>query len=244
MEKHSSKDENKRIMEAYYASIGKAHIDNIAREMENREDEIEKIELPASLDAWVRDYAEKEIKEKKRKKRLSSMKRFSKRAAVIILVLISVMSALMFTVEAVRIRVLNFFIEVNERYTEVRVDEVNGKDLTPELDWDSYYAPEYLPDGYFFEASVDGGTIKVLKYNDGEKQIVITQARNGADIQLDTEDAEVRTVVIDGTEGKLISKGDRVMLFWYNDEKSFTIKGQVNEEEVIRMMESLEKAGS
>lgn len=242
MEKQNSNDENNRIMEAYYASIGKAHINNIVRELESKKEEIDKIVLPASLDAWVEDYAKKEIKEKKRNKRLSSIKKFSKRVAIFIIVLISAMSAVVFTVEAVRVRVLNFFIEINEKYTEVRVDEVNGNYITPELEWESYYVPEHIPDGYFYEGSVDGGSIKILKYNDGENQIVFTQARNSTDIQLDTEDAEVRTVLIDGNEGQIITKGDRVMFFWYNDEKSFTIKGQVSEDEVIRIIESLKKA--
>lgn len=244
MEKYNNNEESNRIMEVYYASIGRVHINNIAKELESKKEEIEKIELPASLDAWVEEYARKEIKEKNRKKRLSSIKKFSKRAAIFIIVLMSAMTTLMFTVEAVRIRVLNFFIEINEKYTEVRVNEVTEDNITPVLEWENYYIPEYTPDRYFYEGSVDGGLIKILKYNDGENQIIFTQARNGTSIQLDTEDAVVSTVMIDGTEGQLIIKGDRVMLFWYNDDKSFTITGYVSEDEVIRMMESLEKAGS
>ena len=241
MKKHNSGDETSRIMEAYYGYIGEAHIDNIINELENQKEEIIKVEVPESLDEWVNDYVAKGKKDEKRRKLLISMKRFSKRAAIIILVFITVMSTIIFSVEAVRIRVLNFFIEKNEKYTEIRIDEKNSNNLTSELDWENYYSPSYMPKGYFFDSSKNLGNIKVLKYTDGENQIIFTQAKNGTDFQLDTEDAEIKEVVIAGNAGQFIIKGDKVILFWYNDEASFNIIGHVNREEIQMIAESVKK---
>jgi hypothetical protein len=240
MKKQQGNESNKMILEAYYAGIGEAHIDNIICDLEKRKDEIEAVEVPESLDKWFFDYIEKEKRVEKRKKLFSNSKQFSKRAAILILVLIAAMSALMFTVEAVRVRVLNFFIERNEKYTEVRIDEEGG-DLTPNQDWESYYIPEYLPEGYFFESSEAIGSLKVLKYTNEENHIIFTQANNGTDIQLDTEDAVVEEVNLDGKEGMIITEGDRVMLFWYNEEASFTLIGHEDKEEILKAAESVEK---
>ncbi len=241
MKKRNSGDETSKMMEAYYSCIGEAHVENIINDLNSKKEEIKKIEVPTSLDEWFYNYVETKRKDEDKKKLLTRIKRFSKRAAIILLVLFTAMSAVVFSVEAVRIRVFNFFMEKNENYTEVRIDVENSDSLTPKLDWESYYSPEYMPEGYFFETSAGGGAIKVLKYTDGENQIIITQARNGTDLQLDTEDAEVKEVAIDGNKGQLIIKGNEIMLFWYNDEVSFNINGQVSVEEIIKISESMKK---
>ncbi|MBN2285978.1 MAG: DUF4367 domain-containing protein [Tissierellales bacterium] len=233
-------DETSKAMEAYYACIGEAHINNLINDLDNRQDEIDKVEVPASLDKWFYNYVKKRRKDEKRKKMLTDFRRFSQKAAVIVLVILTAMSAVIFSVEAIRVRVLNFFMEKNEKYTEVRIDSNNGK-LTPVQDWDSYYSPEYLPEGYFFSEASDGGLIKVLEYTDGVNQIVITQGGSDSGIQLDTEDAVVTEVTIDGNEGLLVIKDDWTMLFWHNDDSSFTIYGRINEEEIIKISENIKK---
>ncbi|MFO7888353.1 MAG: hypothetical protein R6U59_08545 [Eubacteriales bacterium] len=40
-----------------------------------------------------------------------------------------------FSLEAIRVKVFNYFIERNEKYTEIRVEEENDIE-TPELDWE------------------------------------------------------------------------------------------------------------
>jgi hypothetical protein len=68
------------------------------------------------------------------------------------------MSVLVFSAEAVRVRVLNFFMERNDKYTEVRIKEESSDTLTPDFDWDNYYHPNYMPEGYFFESAKAIGT--------------------------------------------------------------------------------------
>jgi hypothetical protein len=233
-------DETSKTMEAYYACIGEAHINNLINDLDNRQDEIDKVVVPESLDKWFYNYVKKRRKDEKRKNMLTSFRRFSKKAAIIVLVILTVMSTVIFTVEAVRVRVFNYFMEKNEKYTEVRIDEEKGV-LTPVQDWESYYIPEYLPEGYFFSQASGRGLIKILEYTDGVNQIVITQGRKVSDFQLDTEDAEVKELTVDGKKGLLIIKDDRTMLYWYNDDFSFTITGHISEEEIIKIFENMKK---
>ena len=98
-----------------------------------------------------------------------------------------------------------------------------------------------MPEGYLFESEEDGGVIKILNYSDGENQIIITQTNNSAGIQIDTEDAKTEKININGNEGFLTIKEDRSIMFWHNEEKSFTITGNIKKEEIIKIAESVEK---
>ena len=234
--------ENKenKVIEAYYGYIGEIYVDSIVDELEEKKEEIKNTSFPKELDTWVEEYIKTEEKKEKRIKLIKNIKKQSKKAAIILLIVIAGISTLIFTVEAIRVRVFNYFIEKNERYTEIRVEEENNI-KTPELNWESYYQPTYMTEGYYFESSKDIGSIKVLKYTNGENQITFTQANNGTDFQLDTEDAVTENIKINGNEGLLIIKEDRSMIFWHNEEKSFTITGNIKKEEIIKIAESIEK---
>jgi hypothetical protein len=234
------KNKENKIIEAYYGYIGEIYVDSIVDELEEKNEEIKNRNFPKELDTWVEEYIKKEEKKEKKTKLIKNIKKQSKRAAIILLIIIAGISTLIFTVEAIRVRVFNYFIERNERYTEIRVEEENNIE-TPELDWENYYQPTYMTEGYYFESSKGIGSIKVLKYTNGENQITFTQANNGTDFQLDTEDATTENIKINGNEGLLIIKGDRSMIFWHNDEKSFTVTGNIKKEEILKIANNLEK---
>ncbi len=234
------KNKENKIIEAYYEYIGETYVDSIVDELEDKKEEIKNTTFPKKLDTWVQEYIKKEEKKENKIRLIKNIKNQSKRAAIILLIIIAGISTLIFTVEAIRVRVFNYFIERNEKYTEIRVEEENDI-KTPELDWENYYQPTYMTKGYFFESSKGIGSIKVLKYSDGENQITFTQANNGTDFQLDTEDAVTENIIINGNEGFLIIKEDRSMIFWHNEEKSFTITGNIKKEEIVKIAESMEK---
>jgi len=234
------KNKENEIIEAYYGYIGEIYVDTIVDELEEKKEEIKNTTFPKKLDTWVEEYIKQEEKKEKRINLIKNIKKQSKKAAIILLIIIAGISTLIFTVEAIRVRVFNFFIERNERYTEIRIEEENNI-KTPELDWENYYQPTYMPEGYYFESEEDGGLIKILNYSDGKNQIIITQTNNSAGIQIDTEDATTEKININGNEGFLIIKEDRSMIFWHNEERSFTITGNIKKEEIIKIAESIEK---
>jgi hypothetical protein len=234
------KNKENKIIEAYYGYIGEIYVESIVDELEEKKEEIKNTSFPKKLDTWIEEYIKTEEKKEKKINLIKNIKKQSKRAAIILLIIIAGISTLIFTVEAIRVRVFNYFIERNERYTEIRLEEENNI-KTPELDWENYYQPTYMPEGYYFENGEDGGLIKILNYSDGKNQIIITQTNNSAGIQIDTEDATTENIKISGNEGFLTIKEDRSMIFWHNEEKSFTITGNIKKEEIIKIAESIEK---
>src|SRR6056297_991242 len=145
------KNKENEIIEAYYGYIREIYVDSIVDELEEKKEEIKNTSFPKELDTWVEEYIKTEEKKEKRINLIKNIKKQSKKAAIILLIIITGISTLIFTVEAIRIRVFNYFIEKNERYTEIRVEEENNI-KTPELNWESYYQPTYMTEGYYFES--------------------------------------------------------------------------------------------
>ncbi len=125
----------------------------------SEKDEIDKVKISKSMDDWFEKFIHTKEKEKQRKKWLKQIKLYSSRVAVFILVLISMFAVVTMSVEAFRVRILNYFMEKSESYTEFRVDEVVDGQSTPQLDMDQYYYPTYLPAGYTYDSAQSAGNV-------------------------------------------------------------------------------------
>lgn len=241
MDKQDNSTNTEQMMEAYYKYIGEAHIENIVSELDGQSANIDKVKIPKSLDDWFKGYVEKGKKEERQKKLMRRIKKVSSRVAIVLICLIISMIVITFTVEAVRVKVFNFWSITKEKYTEIRVDEASSDHIVSNSGWENYYYPSYIPNGYSLESNEEFGTNRILKFSDGKEQFSFMQAKNGTDFQLDTEEAITEEIMIDGYKGLLILKDGRVLLFWNNAESSFYLNGYLESETFIEMAESLEK---
>lgn len=143
------------------------------------------------------------------------------------------------SVEAFRIKLFNIVTEVTDKYTKVSIVETeNG--LESQLDWDSYYAPEYIPESYNYSKSENFGEIKIIFYfNDVSKEIQFSQTPVNPEYQIDTEDAVVTEVTVNGEKGVLVENEGFCTLIWTASEKTFHIIGEIEKDEIIKMAKSL-----
>lgn len=229
------------MMKAYYKLVGEAHVKNILEDLESEKDEIDQVKISKSMDDWFEKFIHTIEKEKQRKKWLKQIKLYSSRAAVFILVLIGAFTAVTMSVEAFRIRILNYFMEKNESYTEFRVDEVIEGQSIPQLDKDHYYYPTYIPEGYIYDYAQSAGSVTILRYSNGGDAIIFTQGNTGSAYHMDTEEAKMNEVPIGATSGYLIVKEEGLILFWSDDDTDFMINGNLKPNELIKIAESLEK---
>lgn len=229
------------MMTAYYKLIGEAHVKNILEDLESEKEEIDKVVISKSMDDWFDMFVHKKEKEKQRRKRLKQIKLYSSRAAVFILVLIGMFTVVTMSVEAFRVRILNYFMEKNESYTEFRVDEVVDGQSTPQLDIDRYYYPTYLPEDYTYVSYQVAGDVVMISYSNGKDIVIVTQGSTGSVYHVDTEDAETIEVSIGNISGYLIDKSDGGTLFWNDNDKDFMVNGNLKPNELIKIAESLEK---
>lgn len=244
MNKQNNKNpsSSEQLMEAFYSYIGECHLENIANELNSKKEEIDQLQVPNTLNEWFKDYIEGNKKEEKKRKRRKQLRKISSRVALIFFALLVSLTILTVSVEAIRVKVLNFFTEKTEKYTSFKVDEEASKSDSVAITWDNFYYPMYLPEGFRLESAEEFNTTKIIQFtNVNGESIQFVQAPNGTDIQLDTENSNTSEVMINNATGILIQKENKNILFWSNNEMSFYIISSIDANEIIDVSKSIEK---
>ncbi len=233
------KENENKIMESFYHYIGENHINHVADEFDLISPEASEIAYPSTLDTWFDDYNKQRKKLDLKRKFRYRYQLLSKRVAIFIAIALVGIFVTTMSVEAFRIKLFNIVTEVTDKYTKVSIVETeNG--LESQIDWDSYYAPEYIPEGYNYSNSENFGEIKIIFYSDTTgKEIQFSQTPVNPEYQIDTEDAVATDVIINAENGILVEKEGLLTLIWTTDEKTFHIIGEMESDEIIKMAESL-----
>lgn len=170
---------------------------------------------------------------------------YVKAAAAILLVLVMLFTAAL-SVEAVRIKVLNMFVQVKQEYTEIWLgrDSQQLEDSHIKVDWDNASVPTKVPKGYHAVNVTNDQIMKSIRYeNDKHDYILFQQNNENSGMNVDTEDAdEVIHTSIQGQDGLVIRKDGRITVVWQNKNELFMILGnstRLNKEELIEMARSV-----
>jgi len=227
--------------EALLYSIGDEYASIVSDETDALLEEYSNIEVPESLDKWVSGLREKsELNERKEQLR-RRVSKIGKRAAIIVVVFSLLTTAATLSVEAFRIKLFNMIIEVSEKFSFIHFGETNAVDLADKLpaDWDSCY-PTVLPDGYEFKSAFAGTDFKYIIFENREsKEIYFSQSDITHESQLDTEDAEVAEIEINGMEGLTVVKGDYCIVYWHDNSKLFYLDGYAGKSVLLKVAESI-----
>ncbi len=176
---------------------------------------------------------------------LNSLRGLNKAAAIFAIIFI-LFSTSVLVVGAVRVKVLNLFISMQEKYTEIRIapneDSLIGNNIF--ISWDSAYAPTKIPEGYTIQSLTNGKNFKAIEYtNKDQETIHFQQLNEDWNMNVDTEDANKTTKVsIQGQEGLLVEKNEVITVVWGNQSDVFTIISHsktLGSKELIRMAESV-----
>lgn len=241
MSGHNSQSSEDDMMKTYYKMIGEAHVENIVEELSSKENEIDQVIVPKSLDNWFDSFDKKRKQMANRKKWMKRARKISSRAAVFIVILITCMTVVTMSVDAFRIRFFNFFVEEKSNYTEIEKKEDESNQSIPDIAQENFFYLSYLPTEYSFESYTIVGDSIIIQYSSQEEIIIFNQSKGDTKYQIDTEEADIREVPIGEGSGQFVLKDDRIMLFWSVNEQSFLIKGAISEQEIIKMAENMKK---
>jgi hypothetical protein len=171
--------------------------------------------------------------------------RYSKNVAAILFAVLLVFSTSILSVRAMRTKVLNWFIQMGDQYTEIGLDEKeNTAGDNINVNWVNAYAPSYIPKGFSISSLNNGKNMKSIEYkNEKEGIIVFQQMDNNANQNIDTEDAEkIEKITVQGEKGLLVNKNDLITVAWHNDTYMFTLSTKsdgLQNEEVLKIAESV-----
>lgn len=229
------------LMSAFYRYIAEQHIDNICADMDSLSNEIDRIDIPETLDDWFNQYIESINKENTRKKSKVKLKNISSRVAVILAVVFISIATLSLSVEAFRVQIYNLFSTDHNEYSNIRIKEESTEDIKLK-EWENYYFPTYIPEGFYIDYINELVDIIEIKFkNDSGKFITFIQAPNGTYISLDTEEGKKREVEISNRKAVLTEKENKNILFWNNEEYSFHLASNLDLRDLMLFAESLEK---
>jgi len=165
------------------------------------------------------------------------------RAAVAMLVVMVIFFTTVATVEAVRVRVLNFLMDIQKEYTSFQLkDSSNGSEGgSAIIDWSQAYAPTYIPEGFEVRTISDGKLIKTIEFQNPQGSIITyTELSEGTKPTVDTENASVfEAVSINGHEGALVVKNSLVTVIWAMEDRMLMIRGEIEKDMVIKMAEGV-----
>ena len=134
------------------------------------------------------------------------------------------MPAAIATIPPVRARVMELIFETLRQYTRVSLQEKQGADVEVPAEWGGEYYPSYIPEGYEFDEVIGGTLVRNVYYlsNDGKK-LRFSEYGEGSSTRLDTENADVKFVMINGKPGMLVEKNGRIILTWSEYDYFFVI---------------------
>lgn len=234
-------EKHEKLKSAFYDYIGENHIDNICAEIEEFNEEINRIKVPVTLDKRVYQYIDGISGKKYRKKPWINLNRTYSRVAVVLLVLITSLMTLSIVGDAFKLNVQNLLYNDYDQYSSVKIrQEDETKNI--KIEWEDYYYPAYLPDGFYIESVNELSNIREIRFkNDKNDYIILLQAPNGSDISLDTEGGEKREVIINNRKAIFTAKDGKNILVWNNEEYTFHLTSNLDEKKMKYIAESLEK---
>ena len=232
---------NEKLNDALLYSVGGKHADHISEETDQLLDDYGDIQVPESLDEW---FSRLEKQNEKKDRARKGMSKAGKMAAVIIAALSLCTAISAFSVDAVRVKLIDIFTEVRDSFGSVdfggeKLVDFDSSELPP--DWCGYY-PTKLPRGYVLTDTQYSERGSYLAFEDGgAATLIFAEDPLNSDVLIDSQDAVVTQTDINGMEGVISDKGDSCIIVWHNDEFIFTLIGQISKTTLIEIAESVTK---
>lgn len=181
-----------------------------------------------------------------KKNRASALRRrilkISNRSAIAMLIVIVLLLTTVASVQALRVRVLNFFIDIKPEYTSFQLKE-NGDSPSgsPVVEWTKAYVPTYIPEGYKVSSSSSSETYKKIIFQNQKGSVIIyTESNEDSMLNMDTENASVvKEISINDHKGMLAVKNSTVTIVWVLDEHVFTVQASSDEDTVVKIAEGV-----
>lgn len=182
---------------------------------------------------------DKLIKEQKRTPFKRSFVVYGKRAAAIFFIIASVSFATTMSVEAYRIKFFEVITEVWEEFTSITFK--SEKDIS-----DSKLVPirsDYIPKGFSIVEEELSDYINLTVYtNSNNIEIIYEQSLiSDGEIILDTEGAEVKTIIIENQEINYFSNKGVNQVYWNDDNYTYAFISSIDMEGLFRMTKSILK---
>lgn len=166
----------------------------------------------------------------------------AKRVAIILLAILITSTITVFSVEALRNRFFDWWFSVFPTHTRVEfynVEQIYGKDNYEALK--QYNLPAYIPESFTLTETVEAGNYyKLIFQDDSDGWIIfdIQIVHEGANVNLNTENAEMESIRINGSEGFYIYNDGVHTITWSNANAYFRLSCNLSKSEALEIANS------
>lgn len=177
------------------------------------------------------------IRQEKRTPLMRSFVGYGKRAAAILLVIISITLLTTMSVEAYRVRFFQIITEIFEEYTSIRFESEEGVSDRSLIEVN----PEYIPEGFsILEKDLDDYGNRIIYRNTNDEEIIYDQMLiSNGQIIFDTEGVEVETMELGDQKITYFTNKGVSQIYWNDDLYMYTFHSTIDMEELIEMAKSI-----
>lgn len=167
------------------------------------------------------------LRQQRRSPRMNHLLRDMKRVVAVLLIAATITFAGLMTVEAYREKVIEVIKRVYNEFTQYEYSSTATDSVLPGI------AFTYLPDGMELVSDVIyDNSVREVRYQDANSayltldavSVTSNSALTGA---IDTEDAQIETLVLRGIEMDVIRKDDRYIICWEEGNVSITMRSNL-----------------
>ena len=153
----------------------------------------------------------------------------------------AIASSVVFNVEAVRSPIVDFFLRIYEKFTDVFIED--DKDEVFPNYIEVVYIPTLIPDEYQFDRQSENSTrITSIYTNKNNLQIRLTQQTLcQAHFAFDTENSQMYEITIGRSSGQYFINKGYIVISWKSQDYAFclSVPDCFTVEEAVRIAESL-----
>ncbi len=177
---------------------------------------------------------EKLFRRERRKYNLRRALRTAGRVACIILVAAVVMSAAIYSVEAWRVKFLNFVFDSTAPDTEIKFTDTKQNSF-----YNDVVELRYIPAGFELEESEVSKRHVFLKFVYNDQSFLLKRNNIASNSAVNTEEGTVENITINNYEGIYIEKEDDNILIWHDGVYTYRLAGNIEKEELIKIAENI-----
>ena len=176
------------------------------------------------------------VKRNERKKRLII---YSKRAAMFLVIILSVASISVMSVRAWRVKFLNFVMQITETNTEIKYEDNKNHE--------TYASDEislnYIPDGFKLTDKRATENSLMLNFEKDDYFFRLRIKKDQSIKNIDTENSEWERIKINENEGFFNYKNEEITINWSDSDFSYTysLMGNLDKESMIKIAQNIEK---
>lgn len=174
-----------------------------------------------------------------------------KRIICLIAAIVLLLATVGFSVTAIRKRQHHFIINKYDKYSDVIVATEKPQDTTPKPDIYLKYilVPTYVPEGYKLTKEEDLDDVYMFEYQKSKSAVITLDEftiANTGNLLVDTEDAYVEEITVNGLEGIYVDKcyaGKyyHKTIVWSDERNKYILSGTMTRDEIFKMAKTLKR---